>query len=220
MIDYTTNNLFLKNITQLYEAKAFPKSNYFVNKYKLVKKNGKLLPRRELQKINIQAKEYYEFGLIVAELVREEELSFNTMFDFATFIRSIDKFFFYRNNSRSVKVSCPTSLDDKDVRELNFVTDSAVTINLLLKKKESIDDTVSTELIMTVYREYGKKIISKFIINDGNIVINNSDDKMLLYVITDTMRNIMVNYFIMYLDAIYNDELFDYETYKFFEPNK
>lgn len=219
MISYINGNIFLTGITDLYNAVTFPDKEYIKNKYHLVKKDGKILPRLELQKINTKAKEIYESNLILVEELRCKTPTFDDMFNFGTFLRSIDKFFFYKNNSRSVKVSCTQSLEVNDEREIIFVTDGSVTIKVYLKRLEDngIDITIQT---IEVYRYYGKKTISKFIIKDRDTVINTTDDIMLLNMINYTIQNIMADYFKLYLDAIYNNKLFDFSTYKYFEPNK
>ena len=202
MNDFSRSNFFLSTIYDLFEEVQFgekpvKEKKRFFNKNKEKSKRDKI----------------YEMAMDKVEFIKNNIPDFSKLFDFCTFIRSMEKVFFFKNDNKSI-VSSDSDINNFSTRNMYINTD-----NYMIKIYLTRTDNYTTENIeIQVTRKYGKKLTNNFKIKNRDIVYNDSDDLMLINVLNMLLQNIMANIFKSYIDAIYNEEILDLETYEFFNP--
>lgn len=195
MIDYTETNEFLRHTYDLFEAIYETKQEPIMVKKKRFSKPEPTYP--EVDKIYEKAKDYSRF-------IRTTVPSFDTLFEFGSFIKSIEKVFFYKNDSTAV-VCCDSKLSDKTSRRLVFsLSDVRIVVKLdrLNRYDEYIDITIS--------RTYGKNMETKFSIKNGEMEYIDCNDFMLINVLNYLFQNIIADLFDMVIDRVYNATILDY----------
>ena len=202
MNDFSRSNFFLSTIYDLFEEVQFgekpvKEKKRFFNKNKEKSKRDKI----------------YEMAIDKVEFIKNNITDFSKLFDFCTFIRSMEKVFFFKNDNKSI-VSSDSDINNFSTRNMYINTD-----NYMIKIYLTRTDNYTTENIeIQVTRKYGKKLTNNFKIKNRDIVYNDSDDLMLINVLNMLLQNIMANVFKSYIDAIYNEEILDLKNYEFFNP--
>ena len=200
MNDFSRSNFFLSTIYDLFEEVQFgekpvKEKKRFFNKNKEKSKRDKI----------------YEMAMDKVEFIKNNIPDFGKLFDFCTFIRSMEKVFFFKNDNKSI-VSSDSDINNFSTRNMYINTD-----NYMIKIYLTRTDNYATENIeIQVTRKFGKKLTNNFKIKNRDIVYNDSDDLMLINVLNMLLQNIMANVFKSYIDAIYNEEILDLGTYEFF----
>ena len=210
MNDFSKDNFFLSTIYDLYEYK-YLKEEYMVEEKKIFLFNKIFLFKN---KRKIKMSDFtYEKGLDKVNYLKSNVPTFDKLYDFCTFIRSMEKVYFFKNDIHNI-ISSDYNLKEITKRNLYINTDNyRITINL-----ELFPDDYNGEVIdVQIFRKYGKKLTNNFKIKDRNVVYNDSDDLMLMNVLNMLLQNIMANTFKKYLDAIYNKEILNLESYDFKE---
>ncbi len=201
---FETTNKFLNTVYNVFEAEMFGSKTF-------EKHSGILGFLKPEKLVNKEKQKFIEDADFYCSLLRSKAPEFDTLFDFGTFIRSMEKVFMYKNDVNSV-VCCDTPIESKNKRTLIFNIDN-ITISMDLER------SLDTERIdIKIRRNYGKKLSNHFIILNRDIVYNDTDDLMLINVINYTIQNIMADILWNYVLAVADRKFLDLKTYDFFNP--
>lgn len=134
----------------------------------------------------------------VASMVNHSP-DFNELFEFGSFIKYMEKVFFYKNDSNA-DVCCDSNIDDKNHRIIVFQSDDI---------KISIDVVKATSNIitLTVTRFYGKNMINTYKIIDREVELRNDSDKTLMNHVVQLISNYMVAFMLTIIYAIINKKI-------------
>lgn len=154
------------------------------------------------EKRNLQAEKIEEKILFKIDLLKVTSPSFDTLFDFATTIRSLEKSFFIEN-SADCSIAVNSSYGQNKNREL-IINASNITIIIKLNRRITGD-----EIDIEVYNNFGKKLFNKFHIVDRDTKINEDEDWELLNSINYILQTIMSNYLYNIYKMIKDKQLFD-----------
>ena len=200
MIDYSINNDFLGHVYDLFEAVYLePEENYKVEEII----EGKIFKRKKKIKVNERAEKAYEKACIFARGLQLNPPSFVSLFDFGTFVKCMEKVFFYKNDL-TARTCCDSNLQDKTTRNLIFNLNDIVLI-LKLEKLNRTDEYIT----ILVKRNFGKKMESKYIVKNAELQYNDCNDLMLTNSINILLSNLIYEYFMMIIDKIYNKKILD-----------
>ena len=158
---------------------------------------------------NIKKEEIYNQALEKIKTIETTTPDFTMIFDFCTFVRSVEKVFFFKNDIYHNTISSDYHIDSVTERNLCINTDKySIILDLSIKDfAECIN--------IKVVRKYGKKLGNNFKIRDRHIVYNDCDDLMLINIINKLLQKYMSKMFKHYIDIVYNDNIIDIDTLEF-----
>lgn len=194
-IDYSASNDFLGRIYDLFET-----SYMFTPEDITKKKVGPWYNKREIPYNKKKEDAYMKIELMVRSL-KSTPPSFDALFDFASFVKCIEKVFFYKNDLTS-KICCDSSLNEKTTRKLIF-TLSDVIIVLKLERLNSSDEYI--DIVIT--RKFGKNMETKYSIKNQQMKINDCNDLMLINVVNNILQNSIADFVQTIADEIYNTRI-------------
>lgn len=200
MIDYSKTNSFLGYAYDLFEAVYLEKEENYETR-EIVE--GKIFKRKKKIKVNTRAEKAYDSACIFARGLLLTPPSFEDLFDFGTFVKCMEKVFFYKNDL-TAKTCCDSNLQDKTTRKLIFNLNE-VTLVFKLEKLNKVDEYI--DIIVT--RNFGKKMESKYTVKNAQLQYNDCNDLMLTNSINILLENLLYDYFMMIIDKIYNKKILD-----------
>lgn len=203
MIDYSETNLFLGHAYDVFETVYFDKEEYYETREVLTE--GKIFKKKKKVKVNVRAEEEYEDACLFARGLKLKPPSFDDLFDFGTFVKCMEKVFFYKNDL-TARTCCDSNLQDKTTRKLIFNLND-VTLIFKLEKLNKIDEYI--DIIVT--RNFGKKMETKYTVKNGELQYNDCNDLMLTNSINILLENLIYDYFMMIIDKIYTKKILDIE---------
>lgn len=153
------------------------------------------------KEVYVNTKKYFilqECESIIRTLSKESP-DFDTLYEFASFIKYIEKVFFYKNDANAM-ISCDSQLDDNNSRILIFKTCEDVVIKIIMNKtKRSID--------INTYRYFGKNMIFGYTIIDRKVEFKDKSDVVLMNNVVLTMEKMMSSFFLKIVIAIANGHI-------------
>lgn len=190
-------NKFSETIYRLYDACYIdPPQKFLVGK----------------KEVHVNTKKYFiltECESIVRTLASESP-DFDTLYDFATFIKYMEKVFFYKNDADAM-VCCDSQIDDDNIRVLVLKTSEDVILKINMNRiKRSID--------INTYRYYGKKMIFGYTIIDRKVDFKGKSDITLMNNIVLSMEKIMSSFFLKIVIAVANNKIGLHPLVIRFEP--
>ena len=203
MIDYSKNNEFLGYAYDLFEAVYLePVENYKISTVT----EGKFFKKKKTIKVNTRAEKAYERACTFARGLTLNPPSFISLFDFGTFVKCMEKVFFYKNDL-TARTCCDSNLQDKTTRNLIFNLNDIVMILKLEKLNKGHDEYIR----IIVKRNFGKKMESEYIIKNAELQYNDCNDLMLINSVNILLSKLMYEYFMMIIDKIYTAKILDIE---------
>lgn len=198
MIDYSASNDFLRYTYDLFEAVYLD-----VHLVHRTETTGKIFKKKVDVYVNEEAEEKYHKAVMFAEKLKMLPPSFDDLFDFGTYIKCMEKVFFYKNDL-GAKVCCDSNLQDKTSRKLIFNLNNIVLV-FKLDRLNRVDEYID----IIVSRKYGKKMESKYSIKNQEMQYNDCNDLMLTNTINIILETVLPEYFMMIIDKIYNKSILD-----------
>lgn len=202
------HNIFTDVLFDLYEAK------YFENKEKYKRKGlfGKVY------EINTKALNTLNLIYSKADYIGNNVPSFESLFDFGTFIKITEKMWFYKNDKDSL-VACDSQIEDEYHRILVLqFPNASVRLNLTKDKIDPDKNTVE----VTVRHNFGKNMQNNYIVKSAKLEFYDYTDAILINHINLTCQCYMKRFLLYWAAIIWNKELNDYMTNpdKFVNPCK
>ena len=157
---------------------------------------------KRAKKKNIEDK--YNACRNIISMIRDlkHALSFNDMWQFSEFIITAEKVYFYQN-VQSSGICCDKceSLD----RILFFAYDDKnLYIKITMKRTNASD-----RLMINLYREWGRKIITTFNVEGQECNITSDSDHMLVNTINAYIQNSIADLFELYVELAYHSMIYD-----------
>lgn len=135
----------------------------------------------------------------IIRTLSKESPDFDTLYEFASFIKYIEKVFFYKNDINAM-ISCDSQLDDNNTRVLIFRQNEDVLIQITMNKaKRSID--------IITYRYFGKNMKFGYTIIDRKADFKDKSDVVLMNNIVLTMEKMMSTFFLHIVLAVANNNI-------------
>lgn len=122
------------------------------------------------------------------DVIRNESPSFDDMFEFATFMKIIEKVFMYKND-KDAQFVCDSNLDDDKHRTLVLQCKDCLIKIKLEKHSDGYPDTID----ILVDRLYGKNMKTTYHIENRESNAKDTSDIMLINNITMLVRESMAN---------------------------
>lgn len=192
--DYSLSNEFLSKIYDLFEASYLYKPEDITKK---VVKDSRFFWSKKVIDYNKKKEESYEKILLFVQKLRTIPPSFDTLFDFASFVKSVEKVFFYKNDLTS-KICCDSSLNEKTSRKLIFTLNDVV----IVLKMDRLN--ISDEYIdILITRKFGKNMETKYSIKNQQMKYNDCNDLMLVNVLNNILQNCLADFVQTIADEIY-----------------
>lgn len=127
---------------------------------------------------------------------------FDELFEFGSFIKFMEKVFFYKND-KNAYVCCDSNIEDKTTRNIIFQSRSNdVKIETRLTR-----DINGNTIVLNVYREYGKKMINTYKIVDRQVDLRNVSDKTLMNHVVQLMEDMMRDFVYTMIEAILKKDI-------------
>lgn len=134
-------------------------------------------------------------------------LTWQEMWEFAEFIKIVEKVYFYQNVQKS-GICCDNCTNQK--RDLFFdYSDKKMYIKITIEAAYTADDGMHEKLDIGVYRDYGKKEKSTFHVDNGKTDMNTDSDIMLIHTINAYVQNRIADLFECYVELAYNRLIFE-----------
>ena len=126
---------------------------------------------------------------------------FDELFDFGSFIKYMEKVFFYKNDAES-PVCCDSNIEDKNRRIIVFQNSRDS-----IKIKADLIKGTSNIIELIVERDYGKHMINTYKIVDREVELRNDSDKTLMNRVVQLMSDYMVSFMLTMSLAIINEQI-------------
>ena len=134
---------------------------------------------------------------------------FDELFDFGSFIKYMEKVFFYKNDAES-PVCCDSNIEDKNRRIIVFQNSQDS-----IKIKADLTKGTSNIIELTVERGYGKRMTNTYKIVDREVELRNDSDKTLMNHVVQLMSDYMVSFMLTMAKAIINKHISCIEGIKY-----
>ena len=197
--DNVSGNEFLNPLYELYEALNFPDEKDFeMRKVKYINRIG--IARYHKVKVNTKAEKLYKKFDELIEQVRTTPSTFDRLFDFASFVRSMETVFFYKNEE-SATICCDHDINQERKRRI-FFNMNDFTIRIYLERDI---DSMNNEMVINIYRNYGKKLFNEFHVKNRDTVYDTADDLYLINNVNKIVQTEMANFLRRWEIEIMND---------------
>jgi hypothetical protein len=170
--------------------------------------NG-ITSRHDKKRIKKKVKEAYDRCYDLINHIRDlkNTLTWQEMWEFAEFIKTIEKVYFYQNVQKS-SVCCDNFSNQK--RDLFFdYTDKKMYIKITMEAAYTADDGAHEKLNIGVYRDYGKKEKTTFYVDNGKTDIDSDSDVMLIHTINAYVQKRIADLFECYVELAYNKLIYE-----------
>ena len=137
----------------------------------------------------------------VDEIRNCSSLDFDTLFNFGTFIRDMEKVFFYHNDETST-VSCDSNTENTNARNIYINIDDTI-IKLNLKVAVGPDNSRNEHIDVTVQRNFGKKMTNKFHIVNRECKFSNKTDVILMDRLNIIIANAVADFYLQYIELVH-----------------
>ena len=189
-----SNNKFVSNLFDLVEY-VYYGDNVYEGDEKLLK-----------QKIDASYKRCMDIVNRIRDL--NSTLTFEDMWQFAEFIKVMEKVYFYQNVQKPGMICVDNFSNTK--RDLFFdYTDKKLYIKITIEDAIMYDNGIHKRLKIGVYRDYGKKEMNTFEVDNGETDIKNDSDTMLIHTINAYVQNSIADLFECYVELAYNKCIYD-----------
>lgn len=143
--------------------------------------------------------------------------SYELLWSFCQFIRYAEKVIFYHNTLEST-IYVDSDLLDFEKRAMKITTKDT-DISLILKKVENPADryTPFKVINLEIKRHFGKEMLNKFTIVNGEVKYNDSGDIALITIINQLLINVMEKAVKEIFDMIYQDIDYKKNTIEYIE---
>lgn len=138
----------------------------------------------------------------------ENTLTWDDMWQFAEFIKTMEKVYFYHNVQKPGMVCVDTFTNVK--RDLFFdYTDKKLYIKITIEDAITHDTGIHKRLRIGVYRDYGKKEVNTFNVDNGETDKMNDSDVMLINTINAYVQNSIADLYECYVELAYHKCIYD-----------
>ena len=131
---------------------------------------------------------------------------FDELFEFGSFIKYMEKVFFYKNDKDSI-VCCDSQLEDKNTRNIIFMDR-----NNEIKIEANLTKGTSNVITLIVNRNYGKKMVNTYKIVDREVELRNDSDKTLMNHIVQLMESYIYSFTKSMINHIMNKNISQIES--------
>ena len=189
-----SNNKFVSNLFDLVEYVYYGSNIYEGDKKLLNYKIDRLYERCK--------------GIVYDIRDLNNTLSWDDMWQFAEFIKTMEKVYFYHNVQKPGMV-CVDKFSDT-IRDLFFdYTDKKLYIKITIEAAVEHDTGMHKRLKICAYRDYGAKEVTTFNVNNGETTINNDSDTMLIHTINAYVQKSIADLFECYVELAYHRAIYD-----------
>ena len=187
------DNKFLELFYSIYEAVYYPKTT-LVHSWKR-KFNKPFAVNLDLLELINEINEF-------TEEIATTTPTWQSLYDFGTFIKILEKIFMYRND-KDAMVVCDSSLEEKK-RHIVIHTESAfISMTLLHVEGKNIIDFL-------IRREFGKKMETRYNIVNTNMDFSSVDDLMNIANMNQTLQMVMASFFAYWCNLAVMKRLAEY----------
>ena len=129
--------------------------------------------------------------------------SYRQMWEFAQFVRYVEKVLFYKNNPDN-DLYVDTKLDDVEKREFLINGDEYKIYFHLNSQRDDLLDTTYNVINIKVIRDFGKKMINEYTIINEQVKLNSLGDNILIITINNLLFDISLKVLNEIMDKLFN----------------